>query len=427
MNDPLSKLAESLVGSEIVRIGNAINEQIRAGEQIFNYTIGDFASASFPIPEELLEGIIAAYKNGFTNYPPAAGTLSLRKAVSAFIQQNEGIQYNEEEIQIASGGRPLIYSYFKAIVDPGDKVIYAIPSWNNNHYTHLNSGVACEISTTPENNFMPAAEDIKPYIQEAVLLCLCSPQNPTGTTLEQPELEKICDLVLAENKRRKQGEKKLYVLFDQMYWLLTYGKTQHFHPVQLRPEMKDYTLTVDGVSKAFAATGLRVGWGLGPAKVIAKVKALLSHVGGWAPMAEQQAVAEFLQKQDAVKRFLTHFKSGLEDRLQKLYQGFKKLADKGFPVEVVAPQAAIYLTIKINLLGCKTTEGKLLATQSDVTEFLLKTAGVGLVPFRCFGAEVNSIWYRVSVGTTTIDDIERMFEKLETAFHQIHLPVNSRK
>lgn len=423
MKDPLSKLAESLVGSEIVRIGNAINDQIRSGAKIFNYTIGDFASSSFPIPEELLEAIVAAYKSGATNYPPAAGLLSLRKAVLAFIKQNEGINYEEEEIQIASGGRPLIYSYFKAIVDPGDKVIYTIPSWNNNHYTRLNSGVACEIITKQENNFMPSASDIKPFISDAVLLCLCSPQNPTGTTFDQSELEAICDLVLAENKRRKPEEKKLYVLFDQMYWMLTYGKTKHFHPVQLRPEMKDYTLTVDGISKAFAATGLRVGWGLGPERVIAKVKALLSHVGGWAPMAEQQAVAALLQQEDAVKKFLDNFKAGLEERLLKLYHGFERLAEKGFPIEVVAPQAAIYLTVKIDLVGSIKSDGKPLEKQSDVTDFLLKNAGVGLVPFHCFGGDGNSPWYRVSVGTTTIDDITLMFDQLEKAFAQIQLPI----
>lgn len=427
MNNPLSKLAESLVGSEIVRIGNAINDQIVAGAKIYNYTIGDFAPSVFPIPEKLLEAIMEAYRNGATNYPPAAGILSLRTAVSAFIQKHEGIAYSENEIQIASGGRPLIYAYFKTIVDPGDKVIYAIPSWNNNHYTHLNEGVPCELITLPENDFMPTAADIAPYISDAVLLCLCTPQNPTGTTLNKSELGKICDLVLAENKRRKPEEKKLYVLFDQMYWTLTYGKTEHFHPVQLRPEMKEFTLTVDGISKAFSATGLRVGWGLGPQRVIDKVKALLSHVGGWAPMAEQQAVAEFLNEDAAVLDFLNGFKKQLEQRLWKLYEGFEALREKGYPLEVIAPQAAIYLTVKIDLVGSKSPDGIVLEQQSDVTEFLLKKAGIGIVPFICFGAEESNPWYRMSVGTTTLEDIFKMFENLEAVLSKLELPVRSVK
>lgn len=422
MNNPLSKLAESMVGSEIVRIGNAINEQISAGTEIYNYTIGDFAPSVFPVPSGLLAEILKAYQNGATNYPPAAGVLALRTAVASFLQKYEEIDYSEEEIQIASGGRPLIYSFFKTIVDAGDKVIYAIPSWNNNHYTFLNGGEACEIVASPENCFLPTAEEIAPHLSEAVLLCLCTPQNPTGTALAKAELEKICDLVLAENAKRKPEEKKLYVLFDQMYWTLTYGSTKHFHPVQLRPEMKDYTLTVDGVSKAFAATGVRVGWGLGPQRVMAKVKALLSHVGAWAPMAEQVAVAAFLKKDAEVWDFLNGFKKQLEERLWRLYHGFEKLRQEGYPIQVIEPQAAIYLTVKLDLAGSSLTDGTKISAQSEVTAFLLKKAGVGLVPFICFGASAESPWYRVSVGTSTLEDIDQMFEKFSKALALLQLP-----
>lgn len=414
----LSTLAESLVGSEIVKLGNEINTRIRAGAQIYNYTIGDFAPAVFPIPEALETAIIEAYRKGATNYPPADGIPELRQAVSAFIREREGIDYADTEIQIASGGRPLIYSLFKTVVNPGDKVIYAVPSWNNNHYTNLNGGKACEIIASSENDFMPTAEEIAEHIGGAALLCLCTPQNPTGTTLSKKELEKICDLVLAENARRGADEKKLYVLFDQMYWTLTFGKTEHFHPVGLKPEMKEYTITVDGISKAFAATGVRVGWALGPQKVIAKMKALLSHIGAWAPMAEQKATAVFLNDRNAVSDFLAAFKNKLEERLWKIYDGFEYLKQQGFSVEAIAPQAAIYLTIKIDLKG-KKMSGKVLDTQEEVTQFLLDEAGLALVPFICFGADKESPWYRISVGTCTIPDIGHMFLKLETALKKL--------
>jgi aspartate aminotransferase len=290
----LSQLAETLIGSEIVKLGNTISERIRNGEKIYNFTIGDFDPTIFPIPQELEDEIIDAYKHHYTNYPPADGIPELRQAVSTFIKDGEGIEYAPNEILIASGGRPLILTVFRTIVDRGDKVIYATPSWNNNHYVHMMEGVHCVIEATPENNFMPLAADIAPHIAGASLICLCSPQNPTGTTLPKRELEKICDLVLEENKRRGEWQKKCYVMYDQMYWTLTYGDTQHYNPVSLRPEMKEYTVFVDGISKAFAATGVRVGWSLGPAFIIAKMKAILSHVGAWAPMAEQKATAKYL-------------------------------------------------------------------------------------------------------------------------------------
>lgn len=414
----LSKLAGTLKGSEIVRLGNHINDRIRQGEKIYNFTIGDFAPAVFPIPEELEQLIIEAYEQHYTNYPPGDGVLELRKSVSAFIEHFEGLHYELDEILIASGGRPLIYTIFKSIVDDEDKVIYAVPSWNNNHYTHLSNAQHCVIETTPENNFMPLAVDIEKHISQAVLVCLCTPQNPTGTTLSRAELEKICDVIIAENKSRNEDEKKVYLMFDQMYWTLTYGNLEHSNPVTLRPEMRNYTVFVDGISKAFAATGVRVGWALGPAELIAKMKALLSHIGAWAPMAEQQATAKYLTNFPAINNYLIHFKSELEQRLRIIYAGFIRLKEKGYFVDAITPQAAIYLTIKLDLTG-KKVNGQKLETQSDVTSYILSEAKLAVVPFYAFGAPSHSPWYRLSIGTCRLSDIEPMFAQLETALEKL--------
>lgn len=408
----LSKLATSLVGSEIVKLGNEINAKIAQGAQIYNYTIGDFAPAEFPIPNLLQEEIVKAYQNGLTNYPPGAGVLDLRKAVASFIRHYEGIEYSPDEIQIASGGRPLIYTMFQTIVDPGDRVIYAVPSWNNNHYTNLNGGIGCEVDTTAENNFMPRAEDIKPYIQDAVLLCLCTPQNPTGTTLSKKDLGEICELVLAENRRRGPDEKKLYVLFDQMYFTLTFGDIEHYNPVSLFPAMKEYTVLIDGASKALSGTGIRVGWACGPKEIIGKMNAFLSHIGAWAPMAEQVAVAKFLENEEAVAQFLSQFKGKVLQRLQYIEGKMKALKAQGHPVDSISAQAAIYLTVLFDLKG-KSFEGKKLETQHDVTQFLLDEVGLAIVPFHCFGAAKESPWYRVSVGTSRMADLEIVFHRLE--------------
>ena len=141
---------------------------------------------------------------------------------------------------------------------------------------------------------MPTAEAIRPHIAGASLLCLCSPQNPTGTTISRKDLSAICELVLEENSRRGDGGKKLYVLYDQMYWQLTYGNIVHYNPVSLYPAMREYTVFIDAISKVFAATGVRIGWALGPAPIMKKMNAIMSHIGSWAPMAEQKATAVFL-------------------------------------------------------------------------------------------------------------------------------------
>lgn len=415
----LSRLAETLIGSEIVKLGGIIKEKISKGEHIYNYTIGDFDSSEFPIPVELEEEIINAYSTGFTTYPSAEGELDLRKAVSEFIEQREGLQYSPQEILIAAGGRPLIYSIYRAIVDKGDKVIYPVPSWNNNHYVHFTEGEHVMIEAWAENNFMPTAAQMQPHIKDASLIAVCSPLNPTGTTFSKEELELICDMVLAENERRGEGEKKLYLMYDQIYWTLTFGDTVHHNPVALRPAMKAYTIFVDGISKAFAATGVRVGWSLGPADVIAKMKAINSHIGSWAPMAEQKAVARFLVNKPAVDRYLTTFKSEIETRLSRIFEGFQQLKNEGYAVDAIAPQAAIYLAVQINLLGKTTAAGEPIATQEDVTAYILNEAKLALVPFYAFGASKQSNWYRLSVGCCKKEEIDTMLEKLGQALAKL--------
>ncbi|MFI5133045.1 MAG: pyridoxal phosphate-dependent aminotransferase [Chitinophagales bacterium] len=415
----LSHLSETLIGSEIVKLGGEIREKIRQGERIYNFTVGDFDPSIFPIPKELEDAIIEAYHKHFTNYPAAEGNLDLREAIISFMKDEEGLDYGTNEILVASGGRPLIYAVFRAICDKGDKVIYAVPSWNNNHYTHFVSGDHIVIEAKAENNFMPTADDIRPYIKEATLISLCSPQNPTGTTFRKKELEDICDIVLEENARRGTGEKKLYIMYDQMYWHLTYGTIQHYNPVSLRPAMRDYTVFIDAISKIFAATGVRVGWGMGPANVINKIKVILTHVGAWAPMAEQKAVAYYLGRRDNIKKYLVHFKKELEERLRRIYNGFVSLKNDGLPVDAIAPEAAIYLTIQIDLVGKKTMDGKILETQSDVTAYVLNEAKLAVVPFYAFGASRNSAWYRLSVGTCKKEEIDEMIEQLRTALKKL--------
>jgi aspartate aminotransferase len=415
----LSHLAETLIGSEIVKLGGEIRDKIRKGEKIYNFTIGDFDPEIFPIPKELEDEIIEAYRRHFTNYPAAEGNLDLRDAISRFIKDWEGLDYSINEILVASGGRPLIYSIYRAICDKGDRIIYAVPSWNNNHYAHFVEGEHIVVDTYLENDFMPVAADILPHVKGATLLALCSPQNPTGTTFSKEELERICDIVIEENNSRGENEKKLYVMYDQMYWHLTYGEIVHYNPVSLRPEMRSYTIFVDAISKVFAATGVRVGWSFGPSAIIDKMKAMLTHLGAWAPMAEQKAVAKFLLQKESIDRYLVHFKAEVEDRLRKIYAGFMQLKAEGFPVNAIAPQAAIYLTVQIDLVNKVNEKGMLIPNQEAVTSYILNEAKLALVPFYAFGTPRNSSWYRLSVGTSKKEEIDEMINKLRNALQKL--------
>ena len=416
----LSHLSETLIGSEIVKLGGEIREKIRRGEKIYNFTVGDFDPSVFPIPKELEEEIITAYRNHFTNYPAAEGNIDLRESISAFLLKREQLDYSTDEILVASGGRPLIYAVFRAICDAGDKVIYAVPSWNNNHYTHFIGATHVVIETSPESKFMPTVEDIRPHIKGATLISLCSPQNPTGTTISKKALEEICNMIIAENASRSENEKKLYMMYDQMYWHLTFGDIKHYDPVSLKPEMKPYTIYIDAISKVFAATGVRVGWAFGPEIILSKMKAILTHVGAWAPMAEQKAVARYLKMDESINQFLYSFRSEVEIRLRSIYEELMLLKKDGLPVDAITPEGAIYLTIKFDLAGKTTGNGEILHSQSDVTAYLLNEAKLAIVPFYAFGASQTSPWYRLSVGTCKKESINEMVSQLRSALKRIH-------
>ena len=414
----VSKLASNLIGSEIIKIGNEVNDLKAKGAQISNLTIGDLNSNIYPIPSELKQGIEKAYKNNLTNYPPANGLQSLRSSVSNDLKKRSNLDYSANDILITAGSRPLIYAVFKTIVDEGDKVIYPIPSWNNNHYAYLTSANAVEVQTQESNNFLPTADDLRPYVDGAVLLCLCSPLNPTGTMFTKEQLSEICELVLEENKKRGADKKPLYLMYDQIYAMLTFGE-DHYNPVSLFPEMKDYTIYVDGTSKCFAATGVRVGWGFGPSLVIDKMKALLTHVGAWAPKPEQEAVAEFLTDDSAVDKFLDDYKQKLNTSLKELHAGIQDLKSKGLAVESISPMGALYLTIKLDYLGKTTPEGKVIENSTDLVFYLINNAGMALVPFSAFGNDKSVPWFRASVGGCSLDDIKDCLPKLQKALENL--------
>jgi aspartate aminotransferase len=411
----VSTKAANLIGSEIIRLGNEINQRIREGHRIFNLTIGDFTPSLFPIPEALRTAIIDAYMASETNYPPADGVPELKGAVQAFLHSRQGLQVASDELMIAGGGRPLIYAIYQTLVDPGDVVVYPTPSWNNNHYCYLSDARGVEIATTPENSFMPTAAEIAPHLADATLLALCSPLNPTGTTFTRDALAEICDLVLAENARRGSTRKPLYVLYDQIYWMLRADGVEHVDPVTLRPEMKQYTVYVDGISKSLAATGVRVGWSVGPAHVITRMKAILGHIGAWAPRAEQMATARFLQDTDAVNAFIDEISTRLQQRFDALYTMCASLASKGYPVRAIKPEGAIYVSVQFALRGKRRANGSVIETPNDITAFLLEEAKVAIVPFTAFGCDTGTDWFRLSVGTLNLADMQELEAALDNA------------
>lgn len=401
----LSGLAQGLTGSEILKIASEIRAKQAAGAQICNLTVGDFAPKYFPIPQRLMEEVDRALKSGETNYPPSDGVLELRQAVMRFYERELGLKYPLESVVIAGGARPIIYSTYRAVVDPGDVVVFPVPSWNNNHYTYLSGAKAIELVVDESTNFQPTAEMIRPHIGLARLICINTPLNPTGTMMPRNEIEAISRMIVEENRRRTAaGERHLYVMWDHVYWMLTFGDEKHLSPPQLVPEAAAWTIYVDAISKAFAATGLRVGWAVGPSYVISRMRDIVGHVGAWAPRAEQVATARVLDDSAAISSYHQEMIGKLRERLELMHRELQRMKSEGLPVDSVAPQGAIYLSARFNM-PAKTNE--------EIRRVLLEEASFAVVPFQAFGLMQDTGWFRLSVGAASTEEIRDGLTRVE--------------
>ena len=407
----LGEMVSSLVGSEILRIAGEVRALAEKGQPVLNLTVGDFSPKQFRIPRELEQGIARALAAGQTNYPPSDGVPELKRAVTDFYREALALDYPQDGILVAGGARPLIYALFRAVLDPGDKVVYPVPSWNNNHYCHLAAARDVAVETTAANGFQPTAGELAPHLADARLLALNSPLNPAGTGFSRDQLQAIAQLVVDENRRRGPGAKPLFLLYDQIYWLLADSSAPHTTPVELVPEVAPYTLMIDGISKAFAATGLRVGWAVGPPFLISRMKDFLGHVGAWAPRPEQIATAELFANPALVQTLSGAIREGINVRLAALDRGLTRLAAKGYPVKHLPPTGALYLSVHFDLIR----EGGRFENNRAVRQYLLEEAGFAVVPFHAFGTRADNGWFRLSVGAVGVDEIAPAIDRVEAA------------
>lgn len=411
----LSKVGNQIIGSEIIKISQQIKE-IAKTKSVQNLTIGDFDSRINPIPSKLKDGIIKCYEEDLTNYPLSPGELSLRKSVSEYLKERQGVDYSESEILIGGGVRPLIYTVYKSILDEGDGVVYPVPSWNNNHYTFLHNAVKIPIECKAENSFFPTIEDVRSTIQEARLVCICSPQNPTGRIISPEVLKGICEVIVQENKRRG-GEKPCYLFFDQIYSDLS-QEGQFVHPLLLCPEIREYLICADGISKSLCATGIRVGWLFGPSDIIGKMTELFSHIGAWAPKPEQNAVARYLDEYEDMIEYISDKRRRYAQIIDTICNKFESMRDKGFRVDCQRPEGGIYISVYLDYVNS-------FGSTEQYISFLINTCGLGIVPFEYFGSKENKGWFRISIGNIDLNEIEGVVRTIEDSIFKSHQTANS--
>jgi aspartate aminotransferase len=415
----MSSLADKLQSSTILKVAGEIRAMQAAGKDVCDLTVGDFDPKHFPIPEKLRDLAKAAYDSGATNYPQSTGIPALRESVRRFYARHLGLDYPLDSVLIAAGARPLIYAMCRVVVDPGDTVSFPAPCWNYPFYAEIVGAQGDAVICAPEDAFQPRAGSLDAAIKKASLLIVNTPLNPTGTVTPRDAVLKLSEDIIRENEaREKSGRRPIYLMYDHIYWMLSFG-VEHVTPCALVPEMAKYTVMIDGMSKAFAATGLRVGWALGPTDLIAKMNIMLMHMGGWAPRPEQTASAAMLDDDDAIAKYHAVFKPALTRRLNALHQGFQKLKAQGHPVDSIEPTGAIYVSARVHPFGKKAANGVEIRTNEDVRTFLLEGAGLGVVPFQGFGVPGETGWMRLSVGSVSEAQIASGLARLGTALQAL--------
>ncbi len=422
----LSSLARGLIGSEVLRIAAETRAMLAAGIPVCNLTVGDFDGRLFTPPERLLAGISTALADGHTNYPPSNGVLELRQAVTRFMKREFGLDYPVDSVLVAGGARPLIYATYRTLVDPGESVAYAVPSWNNNHYCYLSGAHAIPIEVTRGSRFHPTPDQVRAVLPRIRLLALNTPLNPTGTGMDRDVLAEISRHVVDENgRRRARGERPVFLMYDQVYWSLEFGRMDPITPAGLVPEVAPYTILLDAISKSLAATGLRVGWSVAAPAVTQRMSDLLGHVGAWAPKAEQLSTAEFIDDAEAFASFRQEMHRRLRERLDLLWTSFEAMRARGLPVEAVAPEGTLYLSVRFDLFGRAVESGSdgaatnRVQSNEDIRRLLLRGAGIAAVPFQAFGLEREDGWFRLSIGAVSLDAIKEGMGRLAALLERI--------
>lgn len=296
MSISISKIVNSLEPSATLAMAAKAKELTAAGTKVYDLSLGE---PDFTTPQHIMDAALAAMKAGHTHYTVASGIPALKKAIADKYKADYGLDYTVAEIVVSNGAKHSIHNALTTTIDPGDEVIIPAPYWvSYAELVKLTGGIPVIVPTTEESNFKLSPEQFKAAITpKTKMLLLCSPSNPTGSMYSGEELRALADIVI---------EKNLIVMADEIYDSLVYEGHKFVSFPTLRPELKDRTIIINGVSKTYAMTGWRIGWTLSPANVAKKMGELQSQetsnpcsISQYAALAalngDQGCVAEMLK------------------------------------------------------------------------------------------------------------------------------------
>ncbi|MCD5405892.1 MAG: pyridoxal phosphate-dependent aminotransferase [Desulfotomaculum sp.] len=395
------KLAERVmkISPSLTLAIDAKAKQMKAeGIRVFNFGVGE---PDFDTPEHIKQAAIDAINKGMTKYTPAAGTLELKQAVVDKFKRENGLNYDISQIVISCGAKHSLYNAFQVLVEDGDEVILPAPFWVSHLEQIKIAGAEPVIVMTEEKNgFKMTPKQLEKAItSKTKAVLLNSPCNPTGSVYTKEELEALAEVILKHN---------IIVISDEIYEKLIYDGLEHVSIASLSDELKECTVVINGVSKAYAMTGWRIGYAAAPVEIAKKMASLQSHAtSNPTSIAQAASVAALNGDQKPVEDMKREFVKRRDYMLNRL------LNIDG--ITCPKPGGAFYLFPNVSTYFGKAYKGKQINNATDLATLLLDKVQVAVVPGVAFGSD-NFV--RLSYATS-IEVIAEAMDRIESVLAEI--------
>jgi aspartate aminotransferase len=352
------------------------------GRDVISLSVGE---PDFDTPDHIKEAAIKAIRGNETRYPPVSGIPQLREAIARKFKRENGLDYKPSQTIVGTGGKQVIYNALLATMNPGDEVLVPTPYWvSYPEMVALCGGKAVLVDTTMAHGFKLQPEDLERAITpKTKWIILNSPSNPSGAAYSRDEMKKITDVLV----RHPQ----VWVLTDDMYEHLVFGDFEFVTPAQVEPKLYERTLTMNGVSKAYAMTGWRIGYAAGPEHLVKAMDFVQGQQTSGASTIAQWAAVEALE---GPQDHLQTFRKAFEDRRDLVVS----MLNQANGLKCPTPEGAFYVYPSCaEAIGRKAPSGKTIGTDEDFVTELLETEGVATVHGTAFGLGPN---FRVSYATS---------------------------
>ena len=379
----LSALLQAVKPSPTIAMTRLAAELRRQGKEIIGLSQGE---PDFDTPEHIRQAAKAAIDAGQTRYTDVDGTPELKQAVAAKFRRENGLDYGLDQISVGTGGKQILYNALMATLDPGDEVIIPAPYWvSYPDMVLLAEGTPVIVQCPQENDFKLRPEDLEKAITpKTKWIILNSPSNPTGAGYTWDDMKAVTDVLL----RHPQ----VHIMTDDMYEHLVYDDFKFCTPAQVEPKLYDRTLTCNGVSKAYAMTGWRIGYAAGPEPLIKAMGVIQSQsTSNPSSVSQAAAVAALNGSTDYIQERNVAFRERRDLVVSMLNQASGLNCPKPDGAFYVYPSCA-------GLIGKKTPDGKVIASDTDFATALLEAEGVAVVQGEAFGLSPH---FRISYATST--------------------------